>query len=249
MPQVNGFDQGVPSWVDLGAPELAGATAFYAELFGWTLEDMGEAAGHYTMASKSGRLVAGVGPAVDPGPPHWTVYVNVADVDKVAAAATGSGGQVVAGPTDVMTAGRMTVLADSTGAVVSAWQPGDHRGAELVDEAGAFIWSELATSDLDASKSFYTAVFGWGWGGSPTYAEAQVGGRTIAGVMPRPASLPEEVPDNWLVYFGANEVAEDTKRAVALGGTVLVEPTDIPGMGRFSVLADSQGAAFGLYRP
>jgi predicted enzyme related to lactoylglutathione lyase len=142
----------------------------------------------------------------------------------------------------------MAIFSDATGAVVAAWQPRDHIGAQLVNEAGAFIWSELVTSDMAKSKSFYSEVFGWGWGGADEYAEAQVAGRTIGGVMPRRPDMPPDVPDSWLVYFGATDVDADVKKASGLGATIVVDPTDIPGTGRFAVLMDPQGAAFALFK-
>jgi predicted enzyme related to lactoylglutathione lyase len=147
-----------------------------------------------------------------------------------------------------MSAGRMAIFSDTTGAFLALWQPGEHLGGQLVNEPGAFTWSELSSSDLEKSKSFYGEVLGWGFGGSEQYVEAQVSGRTVAALMPRPASLPAGVPDHWLVYFGAEDVDADTARATQLGGSVLVEPTDVPGMGRFAVLADPEGAAFALYK-
>jgi predicted enzyme related to lactoylglutathione lyase len=66
--------------------------------------------------------------------------------------------------------------------------------------------------------------------------------------MPRPEALPAEVPDSWTVYFGSGDVDGDVKRAADLGASVLVEPTDIPGTGRFAVLADPQGATFALFK-
>lgn len=248
MAEMTRYEHGVPSWVDLATTDLPAARHFYSELLGWETQDMGEEAGHYTMASKGGRQVAALSPAQDPGSPHWTTYVNVDDVDDVVAKAGDAGGKVLFGPMDVMTAGRMAIIADPTGAVIGAWQPGDHLGAQLVNEPGAFIWCELSTSDLERSKAFYSAVFGWGWGGSEQYAEAQVSGRTVLGAMPRPAEMPAEVPDNWLVYFGATDVDAGVQKARELGGAVLVEPADIPNTGRFSVLMDPQGAAFGLYK-
>jgi predicted enzyme related to lactoylglutathione lyase len=148
----------------------------------------------------------------------------------------------------VMTAGRMAIFQDTTGAFIAAWQPNDHIGAQLVNEAGSFTWGELSTSDLAKSKAFYSEVFGWGWGGVDEYSEAQVAGRTVAGVMPRPPGMPADTPDNWLVYFGTSDVDADVKRAQDLGATVIVEPTDIPRTGRFAVLLDAQNAAFGLFQ-
>lgn len=243
------YAHGVPSWVDMGARDLEGALAFYGELFGWDGEDQGEVAGHYHLMRKDGKLVAGLGPAMDPGPPRWTMFVNVDDADEAVRRAEAAGGKVAAGPMDVMQAGRLAALLDPTGAAFAVWQAGSHRGAELVNEPGSFIWSELDTSDLEGAKRFYGEVFGWEWGGTPEYPEVRVGGRTVAAVSPRPEQMPAEAPDSWLVFFATADADTDTARAAALGATVRVAPTDIPGVGRFSVLTDAQGAAFALYQP
>ena len=248
MPEMTRYEHGVPSWTDIGTHDVDAGVRFYSELFGWQGQDMGEEAGHYTIMSRDGKQVAAISPAQDPGPPRWTTYVNVDDVDEVARKAEAAGGKVIAAPFDVMTAGRMAIFADTTGAVIAAWQPGDHLGAELVNEPGAFIWSELSSSDPARSKAFYSAVFGWGWGGSDDYPEAQVSGRTIGGIMPRQPGLPADVPDHWLVYFGAADVDASAAQAASLGATVVAGPADIPGTGRFAVLLDPQGAVFALFQ-
>lgn len=248
MPEMTRYEHGVPSWVDMGTTDLPAGVEFYSGLFGWEAQDMGEEAGHYTMMSKNGKQVAGISPAQDPGPPRWTTYINVDDAEATAKAAGAAGGQVVFGPTQVMSAGTMVVVRDTTGAFISAWQPADHIGAQLVNEPGSFIWNELSSSDPAKSKEFYTEVFGWGWHGSD-YFEAQVGDRTIAGLTPRRPGTPDQVPDHWLVYFATADIEADTARAGSLGATVLVPPTAIPSMGRFSVLSDPQGAVFALFQP
>jgi uncharacterized protein len=248
MTEMTKYEHGVPSWVDIGLPDLQSGLSFYTTLFGWESQDLGEEAGHYTIVSKNGKQVAALSNAQDSGPPRWTTYVNVDDADAVIERVTSAGGTVLVPPMDVMAAGRMAIFADTTGAVIALWQAGEHLGAQLVNESGAYTWGELSTSDLEKSKAFYSAVFGWGWGGSPEYAEAQVNGRTVAGVMPRPEGMPADMPDHWLVYFGTGDVDADAKRAEELGATVVVGATDIPGTGRFSVLVDPQGAAFALFK-
>ena len=248
MPEASKYDHGVPSWIDIGTPDLAAGLRFYQDLFGWDAQDMGEEAGHYTIVSKNGRQVAALSTAQDPGPPRWTTYINVDDIDDIAKRVESAGGTVVVPPMDVMSAGRMAIFADTTGAVIAAWQPGEHKGAQLINEPGAFTWSELSTLDLAKSKAFYSEVFGWGWGGSDEYAEPQVDGRTIGGVMPRRPDMPPEVPDSWLVYFGSDDVDAQAKKASDKGATVVVQPTDIPNTGRFAVLIDPQGAAFALFK-
>lgn len=248
MPEMTKYDHGVPSWVDMGVADPQAALKFYRDLFGWEGQDMGEESGHYTIVSMNGKQVAAISPAQDPGPPRWTTYINVDDVDDVTKRVEGAGGTVLVPPMDVMAAGRMAVYQDTTGAFISAWQPGEHLGAQLVNERGALAWNELNTKDLDASKSFYGEVFGWTFGGSDEYAEVQVGGRTVAGVMPRPEAMPAEVPDHWLVYFGTSDLDADLKRATDLGASVLAGPMEVPETGRFVVLMDPFGAAVALFQ-
>jgi predicted enzyme related to lactoylglutathione lyase len=247
VPEMTKYAHGVPSWVDADVHDLEAALGFYTQLFGWESQELGEEPGQYRITSKGGRSVAALSVDAESMHPHWTLYVNVDDVDETARRVTAAGGRVLFGPQDVMTAGRMLTFADPTGAFMAAWQPRDHPGAQLVGEPGCYGWSELSTSDVDRAKAFYTAVFGWDWGGSEGYAEAQVSGQSVAGVMHRPEAMPADVPDNWLVYFGAGDLDVDTRRATDLGASVLVPPTPIRGGGRFAVLRDPEGAAFGLY--
>jgi uncharacterized protein len=248
MPEITRYKHGIPSWVDLGTHDLSAGVRFYSELFGWQGQDMGEEAGHYTICTKNGKQVAAISPVQEPGPPRWTTYVNVDDVEEVARKVRSAGGKVAVTPMDVMTAGRMAMFLDPTGTIIAAWEPGQHLGAQLVNEPGAFIWSELSSSDIAKAKAFYSAVFGWSWGGTDDYAEAQVSDRAIAGLMPRRPGLPPEGPDNWLVYFGTADIDADVKKAADLGAIVIAGPADIPGTGRFAVLTDPQDAVFALFQ-
>ena len=92
-------------------------------------------------------------------------YVNVDSADDTATKVAANGGTVFMPPMDVMDAGRMAVFADPVGAVIGLWQPNQHTGAQVANEPGTYCWSELITTDLDASKAFYGAVFGWGAAG------------------------------------------------------------------------------------
>lgn len=252
MPERNGYTPGTPGWVDIGT-DVEAAKAFYAPLFGWSAQDAGpvEETGGYGFFLKDGRLVAGYGPQQAPGPPFWTTYVIVSDADDVAKKVEQAGGTVVLAAVDVMTAGRMAVFQDPQGAYISVWQPGDHQGAQLVNEPGALAWNELQTRDPEGSKAFYTAVFGWEQHthaeGPMPYTEFKVGGASIAGMLPMPPMIPKEVPPHWLVYFAVDDTDAAVAKAGELGGVVRMPPMDVP-VGRFSVLADPQGATFAVIR-
>ena len=162
-----------------------------------------------------------------------------------------SGGQVLVPAMDVLDVGRMAVFTDPVGAVFSVWQAGTHPGAELVNEPGTWSWSELLTTDVEASKGFYGDVFGWGaetHGAGPMggYTEWQVHGRTVAGMMQKPPMLPGR---------GAAASGRCTSpwptptprsaRVADLGGSVVMPPTDIE-PGRFATVTDPFGAVFNV---
>jgi len=188
---------------------------------------------------------------MNPGaPPHWSTYVNVESADDTMAKVEAHGGTVYMPPMDVMEAGRMAVFGDPSGAALGLWQPGDHLGAQLVNEPGTYCWSELMTEDLAGAKSFYKAVFGWdaetqGAEGPGGYTEWKVGGRSIGGMMAKPPTMPANVPPFWGVYFAVADTDASLLKAQELGASVLMPAADIE-PGRFAVLSDPGGAMFSI---
>jgi predicted enzyme related to lactoylglutathione lyase len=244
------YEPGMPSWVDLGTPDPAGAAEFYGALFGWDAPEGSPQVGGYRIATVRGCPVAGIGQATEPGEPVWTTYVAVEHADDAEAKVLAAGGTVVVEPIDVLDVGRMAVFADPLGAVFSVWEPGTHPGAGLVNEPGTWSWSELLTTDTGAAAAFYRAVFGWtpvsqGAGTSGAYTEWQVGDRSVAGMMAMPAEVPAGVPSHWHVYFAVEETDLAVARVVELGGAVVRPPTDIE-PGRFAIVADPAGATFSV---
>jgi uncharacterized protein len=252
MPERSSYAAGTPSWVDIGT-DVEGAKKFYGSLFGWTTQDAGppEETGGYGFFLKNGKVVAGYGPQMNPGPPFWTTYISVDDADATAKKVEAAGGTVVMAPMDVMAAGRMAVFQDPQGAFISAWQPGEHKGAQLANEPGAFCWNELNTRDVAGSSAFYEKAFGWKavtqTDGPMPYTEFRLGDTTIAGMMDMPPMVPAEVPPHWLVYFAVDDTDATVKQTEKAGGAVRMPPMDIP-VGRFAVLADPQGATFAVIR-
>jgi predicted enzyme related to lactoylglutathione lyase len=246
------YDDGVPSWVDLSSPDLSKSREFYGALFGWNCPEGPPEAGGYSVCDIGGKSVAGLGPQMNPGmPAMWMTYVNVDKADGAVAKVKDNGGAVFVEPMDVMDAGRMAVAADPLGAVFGIWQPNQHIGAQLANEANTFGWNELITTDLDRSKSFYKAVFGWDAedqgppGGPPAYTEWKLAGRSIGGMMPKNAEMPAEMPPNWGVYFGVADTDAAVEKVKELGGALLYGPQDIE-PGRHAVVADNVGAAFNV---
>ena len=254
MPTRTQYAQGTPNWVDLQTTDQSAAKQFYASLFGWGYDDNPmPQGGVYSMATAHGETVAAIAP-LPPGapeamPPMWNTYIAVDDVDAAADKVAAAGGQVLMPPVDVGDAGRMAFVADPTGVAVGLWQANRHIGATLVNETGAVIWNELITDKPDAALAFYQAVVGLTTEMAPgqqNYMLLKVDGTYVGGCMEPP--MPG-VPNQWAVYFAVEDAEATVAKATANGGQVLVEPFDIPSVGRCAVLADPQGAVFSVLKP
>jgi len=116
-------------------------------------------------------------------------------------------------------------------------------------EHGYFSWNELMTLNVDKAKKFYGDLFGWEMEDMPmegmTYTVIKVKGDEIGGIMGTPPEA-AGVPPHWGAYVTVRDVDAASKKAEALGGQIIVPPTDIPKVGRFSVIQDPQGAAIAM---
>ncbi len=250
MSERNGYEHGVPCWVDTWQSDADTAVAFYTGLFGW--EAASDPDGPpYLMLRLGGRDVAAIGRAEgdDAPAPDWTTYVWVDSADDATAKARAAGGAVIREPFDSLDGGRMAILADPSGAVFGVWAPGAHRGAELVNQPGAYAMSLLRTNDPDAAKAFYGEVLGWTteafgdatlWrlpgfvGGEP---EQPVSREVVA------AMVPTDEDPHWGVNFWVADADAAAATVPQLGGEVVAGPYDTPGF-REAAIADPAGAVF-----
>ena len=121
--------------------------------------------------------------------------------------------------------------------------------SDIVRELGAFSWHELMTTDPAGAKAFYGELLGWQFRDEPmpdmTYTIVKAGSNETGGLMQLP---PQEagMPPSWGVYMTVADVDVSARRAVELGGKVLMQPQDIPETGRFAVIQDPQGATFSI---
>ena len=266
------YPAGVPCWIDTRRADVGPAAAFYGGLFGWAFEDVAPegAPGRYLMARLGGRDVAGLAEAADgAGPAAWTTFVQVDSADRAAEVAAASGGTVLMEPADAGAAGRFALLSDPAGAVFGVWQAGEHRGAGLVNETGAWVGNDFRTSDPAASSAFYGAVFGWevdeldeaagyanvrlpGYGAhlaelDPTLPDrleeygAPEGFADVVGWLAPIAPGDGEAGSHWGVTFAVEDVDASAAKVAELGGTVIVPPMDAPWV-RMAVVADPDGA-------
>ena len=234
-------------WFEHVSRDPAQAQRFYGELFGWKVETftaMGPE--KYEMIKAGDSQIGGYQKleAKDTRPPHWISYLAVPDVDAGLAAATAAGAKVVAPAFDVPTVGRMGGIVDPQGAALMLFRGAGEGPASDATKAGEFCWNELWVRDAAAAVAFYTKAFGYtqremDMGPEGKYHILEKNGVGRGGVF----SAPEGVPAMWLPYVQVEDCDALAARAKRLAAKVHVEPTDIPNIGRFTVLLDPQGAA------
>lgn len=245
------YAAGTPSWVELSTKDADGSYEFYSGLFGWTATEGSQDFGGYRTWLDGDQSVAGLNPMGEF--PVWTTYIATDDADATTEKVRGNGGTVMVEPMDVGDLGRMAVFVDPTGAVFGVWQAKEMRGADKVNVPYSLCWNELHARGFDQAKAFYSAVFGWDpqpFGdapeGQPPYFVWNLGDRGVGGGMEMMPGAPAEVPSNWLSWFAVEDRDATVAKAQELGGSVMMSDMDMPGVGRMAVLADPQGAAFGV---
>jgi len=256
MPNVDKHAPGSFCWIELATSDQSAAKNFYTSLFGWTVQDfpMGPTE-TYSMFSLDGRNT-GAAYTMRPEeqshgvPPHWMLYIATENADESASRAAAAGGQVLAPAFDVYTFGRMAVLQDPTGAIFSVWQAKTHEGLGVTGVDGTLCWADLMTPNRDAAKKFYSEVFGWeiapGEKDPSGYLHIKNGDQFIGGIPPAQGN--PQAPPHWLLYFLTSDCDASTEKAKSLGANVLVPSMTMEGVGRWSIVADPQGAVFAIFQ-
>src|SRR5436853_7358042 len=118
---------------------------------------------------------------------------------------------------------------------------------------GKFVWYDVMTTDTKAAESFYHKVIGWTAADSGmsdrSYTLLSMGPTMVGGLMPIPEDARKAgVGPAWMGYIGVDDVDISAQRVRAAGGAIHRGPDDIPGIGRFAVAGDPQGAGFMLVK-
>ena len=233
-------------WHEQVSSDPKQAETFYTQLFGWGTEVFQPGEIDYTMIASGGQTHGGFSKAMEGAPPpHWLGHVRVEDLDKTIEKAKSAGGRLAAGPFEMSEVGRMGILVDPQGAFIAAYQPlGEGSTSE-----GVFVWDELGTTDVNGAQRFYEHVFGWTtkdmgeeYGGYRIFerGDAQIGGLMV--------NQDPSIPARWTPYVAVEDPDASCKNAKKLGAEIVVEPMDIPNIGRFAIVKDPQGAVFGIIR-
>jgi len=253
-PATSSYQPGKVVWLDLVTADLAGARRFYGALFGWTFAELGDGGNTYTLAYKAGLPVSGLVERTElrdkPRKARWIGFLSVADVAGAAASVARKGGRVLIAPRRVPARGLMAVVADPDeapfGLVRSeSGDPPDELGPE-----GDWIWSVYQSPDGASAAAFYQDLAGYEVveadpvGQAPHFLLVS-GGYARGSVVEISAERSGLRPD-WLYFARVGNVTESVARAVALGGTVIMEPRAGALNGRLAVISDPAGAPLGL---
>jgi uncharacterized protein len=237
-------------WFEHFSNDVPKARAFYAALFGWKTDPVPMGAEPYPLIQNSGQGIGGFRTAPPAVPSSWMSYLSVPDVDAATNAGQAAGAKVLMPPTDFPSVGRGATLADPAGAVFSVWKGtgDDPPDAQLVPP-GAWYWNECWTSQRDTALAFYEKAFGFTHDTMPSrtgpYYILMKDGVARGGIM---QSDQPGVPSAWLPYVSVADCDAVAKRAAALGAKVGVPPTDIPDVGRFTMIMDTTGAVIGVIK-
>jgi predicted enzyme related to lactoylglutathione lyase len=241
-------------WIELASADAEAAKRFYPALFGWTVREVPIPGGTYLMCQLDGHDVAAMyqmgKEEVERGiPAHWFPYIAVASADDAVTRAGSLGATIETPAFDVAEHGRMAVIQDPTGAHFGVWQAKQHVGVQVRDEPNALCWNEVMTPDRPKAAAFYSTLFGYLTAPMPMPAGEYtvfMRGETAAGGCMQITPEMGPLPAGWLTYFAVTDCDAATRRATSLGATVVAGPEDAPGVGRWAMLQDPQGAIFSV---
>ena len=238
-------------WFEYVSKDIAKAQGFFGELFNWGVKRVPMPGGEYAMISVGDRTIGGyqVTPAGAPPEAHWLTHLEVSDARATSKQIEVLGGKTLKPAFAVGDFGTMAIVADPHGGYFALWQP-TKLEAQPTPVDGAFCWNELASKDPARSVEFYAKIGDFNektvdMGDMGTYHVLESGDQPRAGVMKQ--MMPGQ-PHAWLPYVQVANPDATADRAKKLGANVVVPPTDIPNVGRFSVLVDPQGCALGILK-
>ena len=249
-------------WYELLSKDPSGSRAFYPEVFGWKTQPF-ERDPTYTMWVGNEGPLGGVSQLPEAAakmgvPSFWQANVVVASVDESIEAVRSLGGTVHHSEL-VPGVGKLAVVGDPQGAVISLFTPHRDMPVHDVTRDGEFSWHELYTTDHEAAWSFYQQICGWERLGSfdmgpmGTYLLWGRQGKQLGGMMTMPSTMTtpdgQRVPPSWMYYATMADLDSALARAQSRGARIINGPMEVPGGQRIVQLIDPQGAPFAIVTP
>ncbi|UYV16673.1 VOC family protein [Porphyrobacter sp. ULC335] len=246
------------NWYELMTPNPDAAQGFYSRVLGWSFGQSEAMGRDYRMIHADAGPVGGV-LTLDAGmqqggtAPGWVGYVVVNDIGVAQSVVRDAGGQIMMDGFEVAGVGSCALAVDPEG--VPFYCIEDRSGhvsnafARNAPIIGSCAWNELSAGDPDRQIAFYTGLLGWRQEGEMPMGELgayrflQHGDYAVGAVMPRSDAFPFT---GWVFYFRVADIDAGAEAVRAGGGSLVLEPSEIPG-GEYALVArDPQGALFGL---
>lgn len=239
-------------WYDIFTADISGTAKFYSELFGWSFKNAQGSHPQLQTIFWDGRPI-GNAIGIDKGvkgdsDAQWLSYMSTPDVDIAVQMLETNHGSLHTAAKDLPNIGRVAVVRDPQGALFAFIHSsaGDPADGEL--QYSSWLGSELWTNDIEDAQSFYSKVVGYKELLVPlscgdTYHFMMRDGKPRAGI----AKIPwDDVTPNWIPYVVVKDAAAITRKAVALGATLIMEPDSAFPDNEVAILADPTGAVFGI---
>jgi uncharacterized protein len=253
--------QGSHIWYELMSPDPDGATAFYGAVVpGWAIgQPIGGDQDYRIIGRSDGGSAGGVLGLTDEmrqygARPLWLGYIGVDDVDATARRIEAKGGKLLMPAFDIPQ-GRIAMVTDPQGNPFYIMKPIPPAGQEdqqsdvfSPDQAERVGWNELSTSDPVAARDFYGELFGWTsndfmpMGEYGEYRFFDHGSLRIGAVN---GLMPDGHP-GWRYYIRVPSIGRAVEAVKAGGGTITLEPMEVPGGDMIVIGNDPQGAEFAL---
>jgi predicted enzyme related to lactoylglutathione lyase len=230
------------------------AQEFYGAVLGWNVKPfpMGDTAYEMILTGDAwDTMIGGYRSNGNGKAAHWIGTVSVPDVDAAAKIASANGGKVVEAPSEIPNVGRAARIADPQGAELGLLTDARGDKPDAPPPLGGWLWNELHTTDTTQALSFYGKVVGFAhrsmdMGPAGMYHVLSGSGADRGGVT---SELQAGVPSHWLPYVNIGDVDATIGRAKKHDALIIVPPSDIPGIGRFGVLADPLGGVLAVMKP
>lgn len=244
------YEHGRFVWFELLTKDVDKATSFYPEALPWRIEPIEMQDGSsYTMIKVGDVGIGGLMTPQGDVPTSWVSYVSVADVDATAEKVKTAGGATHMDAFDVPGVGRMQPVSDTQGGMFCLFKA-ETADPSRIEGPGSLHWNELWTQDPRASLAFYEGVLGYTHEEvtmpNGTYYVFKDGDTPRGGMLQAPSS---DVPTMWLQYITVDDCDAALARAKQNGATVVAEPVDAEGVGRFGILRDPIGGMIGVIKP
>jgi predicted enzyme related to lactoylglutathione lyase len=258
--QGSGSQQGSHIWYELMTSDPEGAKAFYDAVVGWDIGPPHDEIGYRMIGRSDGGNAGGVLPLsaemqAHGARPVWTAYIAVDAIDRIVAAIEAKGGRTLMPPRQIDQVGTIAMVADPQGNAFYVMTPTpaaddpDARSDVFSPTAEQRVsWNELSTADPLAARHFYGELFGWvsddfmdmGEFGEYRFFDhdgTRIG--AVCGVMPGGSG-------GWRYYVQVPSISKAVEAVKAGGGTITVDPHEVPGGDHIIIGRDPQGAEFAM---